>query len=61
MSETEKPISEWTLEELDSKPRKGQGLTPDEICMWDCILGKQKLTLEEQEMVDKMKEKCGDI
>jgi len=61
MTEPEKPINQWTLEELDQHPIKGQGLTADEICMWDYILGKQELTFEEQEMVNIMKEKCGDI
>jgi len=61
MKETEKPIHQWTLEELDKHPRKWQGLTADEICMWDYILGKQTLMPEEQIFVDIMKERYGEL
>ena len=61
MNEIKKPISERTIEELGQNQKIGQGLTEDEMCMWDYILGKQELTPEEQECVDRMRERYGEL
>ena len=61
MSEIPNPISEWTIEELDARPRIGQELVGNEMCMWNFISGKQELTLEEQKCVDRMRERYGEL